>query len=126
MNLVIVEDNELVRRQLLRMIAPQSGIRVVGIATSEEEAVSAILVARPDAVLLDLSLATGTGVRVLRRIRAAGCTARVLVLTNHTIDLMRQTCESLGIDGFYDKSREAQACLQHLYSWLPLRGEDSR
>ncbi len=126
MNLVIVEDNELVRRQLLRMIASQSGIRVVGIATSEEEAVSAILSARPDAVLLDLSLATGTGVCVLRRIRAAGCTARVLVLTNHTIDLMRQTCESLGIDGFYDKSRDAQACLEHLFSWLPLGGEDAR
>ena len=126
MNLVIVEDNELVRRQLLRMVASQPGIRVVGIAVSEEEAVSAILTARPDAVLLDMSLATGTGLYVLRRIRAAGCTARVLVLTNHTIDLMRQTCESLGIDGFYDKSRDAQACLEHLVSWLPARGEDAR
>jgi CheY-like chemotaxis protein len=120
MNLVIVEDNELVRRQLLRMIASQSGIRVVGIATSEEEAVSAILTARPDAVLLDLSLATGTGVCVLRRIRAAGCTARVLVLTNHTIDLMRQTCESLGIDGFL-RQEPGRAGLPPTpgYSWLP-------
>lgn len=126
MNLVIVEDTEPVRRQLLRLVASQPGICVVGVAASEDDAVSLILAAQPDAVLLDLSLASGTGVRVLRRIRAADCTARVLVLTNHDIDIMRRTCESLGIDGFYDKSREAQACLDHLYSWLPGAGEDLR
>ncbi len=126
MNLVIVEDNELVRRQLLRLIAAQPGIHVAGLAASENDAVSVILYAQPDAVLLDLSLGSGTGVNVLRRIRAVECAARVLVLTNHTFDIMRRSCESLGVEGFYDKSYDVQACLEHLYSWLPARGEGLR
>lgn len=119
MNLVIVEDNELVLYQLLRLVARQSAIRVVGVASGEEDAVAVILCEQPAAVLLDLSLATGSGVNVLKRIRAAGSAAGVLVLTDHSIEIMRQTCESLGIDGFYDKSHEVQACLDHLYSRLP-------
>lgn len=119
MNLVIVEDNELVLYQLLRMVARQPAIKVVAMATGEDDAVSAIQGTRPDAVLLDISLATGTGINVLKRIRAGGSTARVLVLTNYTDEPVRRICEKYGIDGFYDKSREAEECLARLYSWLP-------
>lgn len=126
MNLIIVEDNELVLYQLMRLVAKQPAIRVAGVATSEDDAVSVILAEQPDAVLLDLSLATGTGMNVLKRIRVAGSAARVLVLTNHTIEIMRRTCEALGIDGFYDKSHEVQACLDQLYSWLPGFGEGAQ
>lgn len=120
MNLFIVEDNELVLDQLRRLIACQPDIEVVGIAASEDAAVLAILDRRPDAVLLDLALATGNGVHVLQRIRKLGCTARVLVLTNHTSDIMRRSCAQFGIEGFYDKSHEANACLNHLFGWATL------
>lgn len=124
MNLVIIEDNELVLYQLLRLVGKQPGIRVAGLASEEDAAVKVICLEEPDAVLLDLSLATGSGISVLKRIRAAGCRARVLVLTNHTADIARLSCESHGIEGFYDKSRESQACLEQLFSWLPQpRGE---
>jgi DNA-binding NarL/FixJ family response regulator len=119
MNLVIVEDNELVLYQLLRMVARQPAIKVVAMATGEDDAVSAIHGTQPDAVLLDISLATGTGINVLKRIRAKGNVARVLVLTNYTDEPVRRICENYSIDGFYDKSREAETCLAHLYSWLP-------
>ncbi len=119
MNLVIIEDNELVLYQLLRLVSKQPAICVTGMATDEDGAVSVIRVAQPDAVLLDLSLASGSGINVLKRIRVAGSKARVLVLTNHTAEAVRLSCESHGIDGFYDKSREAQICLDRLFSWLP-------
>lgn len=118
MKLVVVEDSELVLNQLLRLISAQSGITVAGVAADEESAVAVISSTQPDAVMLDLSLLTGSGINVLRRIRAAGSTARVLILTNHTTDTLRRKCESHGIDGFYDKSNQAPACLDHLFSWV--------
>lgn len=117
MNLVIVEDSALVLYQLLRLVATQPAIHVAGVAADEETAVSVIGANQPDAILLDLSLVEGTGIDVLKRIRAAGSTARVLVLTNHTAENIRRTCESHGIDGFYDKSHEVPACLDRLFSW---------
>ena len=119
MNLVIVEDSELIRTELLGIIASQPRIRVIGVATEEETAVSLILTTGPDAVLLDLSLSPGSGIRVLSRIRSAGCAARVLVLTNNTDPALRKVCQGLGISGFFDKNLEAEKCLQQLFEWLP-------
>lgn len=114
MNLVIVEDSELVLHQLLRLSTENSRIHVTGVAASEEDAVSVILNGHPDAVLLDLSLAKGTGMGVLRRIRRAGNQAHVLILTNYPSDYFRQTCETHGIDGFFDKTYETQLCFEQL------------
>lgn len=118
MNLVIVEDNELVLYQLLRLVATQSAINISGVAADEEAAITVITENQPDAVLLDLSLRDGTGIDVLKRMRASGSTARVLVLTNYTSEIVRRACESHGIDGFYDKSHESSACFDQLFSWV--------
>ncbi len=128
MNIVIVEDSELIRSHLLEMIATQPRIHVIGIATEEEEAVGLILSTRPDAVLLDLSLSPGSGIRVMSRVRVAGCAARVLVLTNNIEPALRNACLGLGVAGFFDKSLEAEQCMQQLFDWLvPLpANEDAR
>ena len=118
MNVVIVEDSELVRTQLLRLLALRAGVNVTGVATTEETAVSLITATNPDAILLDLALAPGSGIRVLERIRNAGCATRVLILTNNTGEILQQACVALGISGFYDKSNQIQACMDLLFSWL--------
>ena len=119
MNIIVVEDSELIRSHLLEIIATQPRIRVIGVATEEEAAISLIMATAPDAVLLDLSLAPGSGIRVLQRIRAAGCAARVLVLTNNIEPALRNACVALGVSGFFDKSFEAEQCMQQLFDWLP-------
>ena len=119
MNIVLVEDCEMIRNQLQRLINALPGVHVVGTAESEATAIAQILLWHPDAIVLDLSLASGNGVRVLEAIRKAGCRTRVLVLTNHTGDVLRKTCEGFGIAGFYDKSNEVYTCLDHLNSLVP-------
>lgn len=119
MNLVIVEDSPHVCAQIQRLIATLPGVHIMGTATTESAAVEQIRLWDPDAVLLDLSLAEGNGLKVLAAMRAAGSRARVLVLTNHADEALRHTCESFGIAGFYDKSAEMYACLNHLNSMVP-------
>lgn len=119
MNIAIIEDSELIRGQMLRLLSQNSRFKVIGAATEEEEAVNLILSTLPDTVLLDLSLAPGSGVQVLKRIREAGCGARVLVLSNYTGQSLRLACEALGANGFFDKNLELDACLAQLGAWLP-------
>ena len=126
MKLVIIEDNALVLKQLLRLVGTRAAIRVAGTAADEKAAVSLVHREHPDAILLDLSLASGSGINVLRRIRAAGVPARVLVLTNHTAEIARRACESFGIDGFYDKSGQSRDCVEQLFSWLPQSTGDTK
>lgn len=119
MNIVIIEDSDLIRTQLVRIINTQPRVHVVGVAGEEDAAVEMILELHPDTVLLDLSLSPGSGLRVLKRIRQAQCASRVLVLTNNTDEAIKQQCYALGISGFFDKNTEAEVCLQQLFDWLP-------
>ena len=120
MNLVVVEDSTLIREQLLRLLAQEPRVHVQGTAGTEAEAMALIQREQPQAIVLDLGLAQGNGVHLLERLRAEGCQAQVLVLTNNLGPALRQRCAELGAAGYYDKSREVPACLRHLYSWLPL------
>lgn len=119
MNIVVIEDSELVRAQLLRMLATEPRLKVVGIAAGEEEAVDLILRQRPDVVLLDLALSPGSGLHVLERMREVGSAARVVVLSNNRDQALRDACFALGANAFFDKTEEAERCLQRLAEWLP-------
>ncbi len=119
MNIVIVEDSEMIRDQLLRLVDALPGIHVVATASNEPMAIAQILTWQPEVVLLDLSLSPGNGVNVLEAIRKAGVRSRVLVLTNHASNILRKACEGFGIAGFYDKSHEVYACIDHLNSLAP-------
>jgi len=119
MNIIIVEDSELVREQLLRVLSAEPRLRVLGHCVDEETAVEQITTHQPDVVLLDLLLSPGSGLSVLKRIRAQGCASRVLVLTNSTDEAIRRACLALGVSGFFDKTQDAEQCLEHLFAWLP-------
>ena len=119
MNVVIVEDSELISSQIRRVLGKEPRINIIGVASEEATAIALILSSKPDAVLLDLSLAPGSGIAVLRAIREAGNCSHVFVLTNNIEDAVRQQCEALGISGFFDKSAAAQECFNKLLALLP-------
>jgi len=102
----LVEDAPLLRERLETLIASIPGASVVGHAASAEDALRGILAARPDAVVLDIHLAQGTGFDVMRGLRAAQFSPVIHVLTNYPLDGYRQAAERLGARGFFDKSSE--------------------
>lgn len=119
MNIVVVEDSSLVLDKLIEILGSYPGLHVTGHARGEEEACTLIAASRPDVVLLDLTLAPGSGLNVLKRIRAAGHGTRVLVLTNQPVDPYRQLCLDAGADGFFEKCCDLAELLAQLASWMP-------
>lgn len=124
MNIVVVEDSGLVLENLLEILAGQPGLAVVGHARGENEGFDLIAECRPDAVILDLALSPGSGLNVLKRVRAAGIGARVLVLTNQPAVPYRDMCIEAGADGFFDKCSGIDDLLQQLASWMPPHPEN--
>lgn len=104
MNIFLVEDSQSIRRLLVRRLEALRGARIVGEANGQEQALALIPWLQPDMVLLDLSLASGSGLQVLARLRRGGFQGRVMVLTAQALDAYRQACEDAGADGFYDKA----------------------
>ncbi|MDR3418125.1 MAG: response regulator transcription factor [Nevskia sp.] len=114
MRLVLVEDSELVRDCLQRMLGQSPGIEVVGQAADEDEAVLVVQRTVPDAVVLDIALASGSGIGVLERLRNAGYSGCILMLTQNSQRFYREVCRKLGADGFFDKSAEFTSIVETL------------
>jgi DNA-binding NarL/FixJ family response regulator len=79
----LVDDHEVVREGLKRMLASSVGIEIVGAVATGEEAVAWVRRVNADVVLLDLSLPRMQGLEVLSEMRGLDCPPRVVVLTVH-------------------------------------------
>lgn len=103
-SLFLVEDCLPIRDRLVALLSPVASI--VGFAETATVAIRDILASRPEMVLLDLNLADGSGLGVLRALDAKAPGIEVFVLTNSATPQYRQLCTRLGASGFFDKSIE--------------------
>lgn len=82
LRVMLVDDHALVRMGF-RMLLADARIEVVAEADTGEDACAAYAQARPDVVVLDLSMPGMGGLEALRRLLAQDPKARVLVLSAH-------------------------------------------
>lgn len=81
---LLVDDHQVVRRGLRTFLEVQGDIEVVGEAADGQEGVERAEELRPDVILMDVKMPGTDGIEALRRLRAAGSTARVLIVTSFT------------------------------------------
>ena len=79
---------------------------VVGHAASSEDAIREILASAPDVVLVDISLAQGSGFDVLRAVRPEAPQIDFYMLSSFAAYPYRQLADKLGARGFFDKTNE--------------------
>jgi DNA-binding NarL/FixJ family response regulator len=104
----LVEDSHLVLARLESLFASIPGVRVAGTASHAERAIRGILEEKPDVVLCDLKLATGSGFDVLRAVHAAAPEIDVYMLSNFASEPYRRLATELGARDFFDKSSEIE------------------
>jgi DNA-binding NarL/FixJ family response regulator len=116
LTVVIADDSRPVADMLTELISDPGRIEVVGVAESQENAIEAIERLRPDVVVLDLQLKTGSGTDVIRAVRAREALAgtRIMVMSNHTSPQLRAGCLELGASDYFDKVKDLAALPQKL------------
>ncbi|MET3441788.1 DNA-binding NarL/FixJ family response regulator [Variovorax paradoxus] len=104
----LVEDNALIRENLVGFLHDVADADVVACASSEAEAVHWLHQHRDDwdLTIVDLFLERGNGLGVVRACRDRAENQKVVVLSNYATSEMRQRSEELGADAFFDKSAE--------------------
>ena len=81
--ILLADDHALVREALRRAIESEPDMEVVGEAENVAATIEQVSAARPDLLLLDVTMPGGGGIAALREIRRAGLHTRTLVLTMH-------------------------------------------
>lgn len=79
--ILIADDHSIFRDGLRKLLEGEGGFRVVGEATSGEEALHLARDLRPDVLLLDVSMPRLTGIEVLRRLSKVSAALHTILLT---------------------------------------------
>lgn len=108
MRVFIVDDSKVVVERLADLLKEVPGVQFVGQAHDVAQAVDGIQKMKPDAIILDLQIPGGSGLDILRAIRADYPHPHVLICTNHPYPQYREECLTVGAHFFLDKSAEFQ------------------
>ena len=79
----LVDDHPLVREWLGQLLRGEADFEVVGQAEDPEAALAAMQAAPPDIAIVDLALRTGTGLDLIKALRAQLPKVQVIVLSMH-------------------------------------------
>ena len=111
----IVEDNDLIRHNLVETLTEMAGVETIGYSATEDEACF-WLDRHPkdwDLLVVDLFLLQGTGLGVLRNCAHRTALQKVIVLSNYATQEMRTRCMAYGADAVFDKSTELELFLDY-------------
>jgi DNA-binding NarL/FixJ family response regulator len=98
---LVVDDQELVRAGFIMILNSQADIVVVGEADNGSEAVDAVRRLRPDVVLMDIRMPIMDGLEATRILKASGVLdVRVLILTTFDPDEYVYEALNSGASGF--------------------------
>lgn len=100
---LIVDDHEVVREGVKRLLEEQPGPIVCGEAGTPEDAIRSALANDWDAVILDLSFAGRSGLDVLKELKHLRPRLPVLVLTMHSEEQYARRAFKAGAAGFITK-----------------------
>jgi DNA-binding NarL/FixJ family response regulator len=100
---LIVDDFPLVRSALAGALTANNTIRVVGQASTAEQAIDLIDRLHPDVVTLDLGLPDGDGVQLIEQMERLAPKARVLVVTATEHPAAFLSAIAAGADGYVTK-----------------------
>ena len=100
---LLVEDHQIVREGLRKLLEGEPDIEVVGEAISGRQAVKMVRELRPAVVVMDIAMPLLNGLEATSQIRLVSPETRVLVLSAHSDDAYVERALELGAAGFLIK-----------------------
>jgi DNA-binding NarL/FixJ family response regulator len=108
---LIVDDHPIVRQGLRRMIESEPDLVVCGDVQTEREARAAIRALAPDVVIVDISLAQGDGLELVRDVHAQRPELPMLVLSMHDELIYAERLLAAGASGYIMKQAASDQLL---------------
>src|SRR5271167_1194601 len=103
--ILIVDDHPAVRVALAMLIGRESDLEVCGQAADLGEALRLVADTQPDVAVIDISLKTGCGIDLIKRIKDRNDTVRMLVWSTHSESLYAERALRAGALGYVNKDQ---------------------
>lgn len=109
---LLVDDHPLVRRGLADVIAREPDLETCGEAGDVQEALREIERAKPDIVVVDLTLKSGHGIELIERIKSRDPRLKTLVSSMHDETLYAERVLRAGAMGYVTKQEPPEVLVQ--------------
>jgi DNA-binding NarL/FixJ family response regulator len=103
--ILIVDDHPAVREALASRIGRQADLEVCGEAADMSEALRLVGDTQPDLAVVDISLKTGNGIDLIKRIKDRNDSVRMLVWSMHSESLYGERALRAGALGYINKDQ---------------------
>jgi DNA-binding NarL/FixJ family response regulator len=103
--ILIVDDHPAVREALAIRIGRQRDLEVCGEAADMSEALRLVADTKPDVAVVDISLKTGNGIDLIKRIKDRNHHIRILVWSMHSESLYTERVLRAGALGYINKDQ---------------------
>lgn len=115
-NILLVDDHELVRTGIRRIIDDVRGMKVIGEAQSGEDAVKWCRSNTPDVVLMDINMPGIGGVDAMHKILRINEDIKIIMLTIHTENPFPSKVMQAGASGYLSKGAAPDEVLSAIRS----------
>jgi two-component system response regulator NreC len=102
--ILIVDDNEMVRRGVKLLLSSWPGYAVCGEASNGKEAVAKAQQLQPNLILLDISMPGSNGFEIAVAIRRELPSAKIIILSQHDKERLLPQALAVGADACIDKN----------------------
>ena len=116
--ILLVDDHPLVREGLVNLIHQQSDMEICGEAANEPSALELIGTVQPDVAIVDITLENGSGIELVKSIKAIYPAVKSLVLSMHDEALYAERALRAGARGYIMKREAAKKIIEGIRSVL--------
>lgn len=103
MEILVVDDHELVRMGIVRMLDDVAGFNVIGEAKSGEEAITKCRDLKPDVVLMDVKMPGIGGIEATKKMLAIHPNVKIIAVTAYDDSLYPERLMQAGAVGYVTK-----------------------
>ncbi|MBI3861906.1 MAG: response regulator transcription factor [Planctomycetia bacterium] len=116
--IAIIDDHPIVRAGLATLIARDPQFEVCGEADDVAAGLALIEQASPDVAIVDLALRNGSGLDLIRRIKAGKHPVRILVASMYDEGLFAERAVRAGAAGYINKQEAGRSIVAALHALL--------
>jgi two-component system invasion response regulator UvrY len=115
-NVMLVDDHDLVRKGIRRLLDDTSGINVIAEAPDGEQAIRQIRQKRPDVILMDISMPGIGGLEATRKITRMSPDMKVIAVSIHDDDPFPARLLEAGAAGYITKGCDVNEIIEAIQS----------
>ncbi len=116
--ILLVDDHPMMRDGLSMRITAQDGWEICGMAATEAEGFTLIAQESPDLVLVDISLGSGNGIDLIKRVRRRNPTVKFLAISAYQESLYAERAMRAGALGYLNKQETNEKLIEAIRTVL--------